>query len=201
MEKYPMLKLLIAVCLACLMVSCGGQEEPIPEETVPAVEETVPETEPEPEYLFESFFAAKKALFEMEELPGSLDLYEEDGINRFIAIKQEMNAVIGTDAFDQATAEKYYRRLERAKEDLKYKQGDIPRVYIKTSGGRGWIDWGYQPCDVVIVSAEDEKYKVTEGDAEISLRGNSTAGAPKQPFNIRFDDKVSVLGMDKGRRR
>ena len=31
-----MMKLLIAVCLAFFMVSCGVQEEPVPEETVPA---------------------------------------------------------------------------------------------------------------------------------------------------------------------
>lgn len=196
-----MLKFFVAVLLAFLMVSCGTETDALPEETVPAVEETAAETEPpEPEYLFESFFDAKKALFEAEELTGSLDLYEEDGINRFIALKQEMNDVLITDAFDQAMAEDYYVRLMKAKENLKYKQGDIPRVYIKTSGGHGWVGWGYEPCDIVIVSAEDEKYKVTEGDAEISLRGNSTAGAPKQPFNVRFDEKVSVLGMDKGRR-
>jgi len=195
-----MFKLFIAMLLAVLMVSCGAEPETVPEETQ-AAEETAAETEaPEPEYLFESFFDAKKALFEAEELAGQTDLYEEEGIQRFIAIKQEMNSILGTDAFDQAMAEKYYVRLTEAKKHLKYKQGDIPRVYIKTSGGQGWVDWDYRDCDIVIVSAEDEKYKVTEGSAEISLRGNSTAGAPKQPFNIRFEDKVSVLGMDKGRR-
>jgi len=195
-----MFKLFIAMLLAVLMVSCGAEPETVPEETQ-AAEETAAETEaPEPEYLFESFFDAKKALFEAEELGGQTDLYEEEGIQRFIAIKQEMNSILGTDAFDQAMAEKYYVRLTEAKKHLKYKQGDIPRVYIKTSGGQGWVDWDYRDCDIVIVSAEDEKYKVTEGSAEISLRGNSTAGAPKQPFNIRFEDKVSVLGMDKGRR-
>ena len=195
-----MFKLFVAMVLSLLMVSCGTEADVLPEETQ-AQEEAVPETEaPEPDYLFESFFEAKKALFEVEELEGDLDLYEKEGIDRFIAIKQEMNAVLGSDAFDQAMAEDFYVRLTEAKKDLKYIQGDIPRVYIKTRGGQGWVDWSYQPCDIVIVSAEDEKYKVTEGNAEISLRGNSTAGAPKQPFNIRFADKVSVLGMDKGRR-
>ncbi|MBO4931475.1 MAG: hypothetical protein J6I42_04760, partial [Clostridia bacterium] len=100
-----MLKFFVAVLLSFLMVSCGTETDALPEETVPAVEETAAETEPpEPEYLFESFFDAKKALFEAEELTGSLDLYEEDGINRFIALKQEMNDVLITDAFDQAMA-------------------------------------------------------------------------------------------------
>jgi len=193
-----MYKILIAVFLTFLMVSCGTTAEP---EETQLPEETAAETEaPEPEYLFESFFDAKKALFEAEELEGDLDLYEEEDLNRFIAIKQEMNAVIGSDAFDQAAAEDYYVRLTKAKENLRFKQGDIPRVYIKTSGGQGWVDWEYRPCDIVVVSAKDEKYKVTVDSAEISLRGNSTAGAPKQPFNVRFEDKVSILGMDKGRR-
>lgn len=193
-----MIKIFIAAVLMFLMVSCGTTAEP---EETPIPEETVAETEAaEPEFLFESFFEAKKALFEAEELEGDLELYDEEGLNRFIEIKQEMNAVIGSDLFDQTVAEDYYVRLLEAKENLKFKQGDIPRVYIKTSGGNGWVDWGYKPCDIVIVSAEDEKYKVTMDSAEISLRGNSTAGAPKQPFNVRFEDKVSVLGMDKGRR-
>ena len=195
-----MFKLFVAMVLSLLMVSCGTEADVLPEETQ-VQEETVPETEaPEPDYLFESFFEAKKALFEVEELKGDLDLYEKEGIDRFIAIKQEMNAVLGSDAFDQAMAEDFYVRLLEAQQALTYTLGDIPRVYIKTRGGHGWVDWSYQPCDIVIVSAEDEKYKVTEGNAEISLRGNSTSGAPKQPFNIRFADKVSVLGMDKGRR-
>lgn len=195
-----MIKLFIAMMLAVLMVSCGSETAAEPEETQIA-EEMPAETEPaEPEYLFESFFEAKKALFEMEELNGNLELYDEEGLDRFIAIKKQMNAVIGTDAFDQAMAEDYYVRLKNAKANLKYMQGDIPRVYITTGAGHGWVDWEYRDCDIVIVSAQDEKYKVTEGNAEISLRGNSTAGAPKQPFNIRFADKVSVLGMDKGRR-
>ena len=195
-----MIKLFIAMMLAVLMVSCGSEQAAEPEETQIA-EEMPAETEPaEPEYLFESFFEAKKALFEMEELPVDQDLYDEESLDRFIAIKKQLNAIVGTDAFDQKTAEEYYLRLKAAKEKLEIQRGDIPRVYITTSAGQGWVDWTYRACDIVIVSAKDEKYKVTEGDAEISLRGNSTAGAPKQPFNIRFEDKVSVLGMDKGRR-
>ena len=196
-----MLKIFIAMMLAVLMVSCGTETAAEPEETQTTAEEAIVETEPaEPEYLFESFFEAKKALFEMEELPGDQDLYEEESIEHFIAIKKQLNAIVGTDEFDQKTAEEYYLRLKAAKEKLEIQRGDIPRVYITTSGGQGWVVWTYRDCDIVIVSAKDEKYKVTEGDAEISLRGNSTSGAPKQPFNIRFDDKVSVLGMDKGRR-
>ena len=107
-----MIKLFIAMMLAVLMVSCGSETAAEPEE-IQITEEMPAETEPaEPEFLFESFFEAKKALFEVEELNGNLELYDEEGLDRFIAIKKQMNAVIGTDAFDQAMAEDYYVRLK-----------------------------------------------------------------------------------------
>lgn len=192
-----MFKIFVAAAMIFLMVSCGTSEE-ITEVSPP--EETIVSAESETDLIFEDLYEAKKALFEVEELHGNLELYEKEGLENFINIRREMNAAIGSSSFDQVTAESYYVRLLEAKEALRYMQGDTPRVYIKTSGGNGWIDWGYRACDVVIVSAKDEKYKVTEGNAEISLRGNSTSSAPKQPFNLRFSDKVSVLGMDKGRR-
>ncbi len=194
-------KLFLAFLLSFLLVSCGGVTEDVPEETTS--EETVSvseETSPEPEYIFDSLFDAKRALFEAEELDCPIRLYEEEGLEEFKALKAEMNAAIVRDDFDQATAEDFYVRMIEAKEKLRVQQGDIPRVYITTNSGQGWVGWGYEPCDITIVSAEDEKYKVLSDNAEISLRGNSTASAPKQPFNVRFADKVSVLGMDKGRR-
>lgn len=191
-----MYKMLIAAFLAFLLVSCGTAE---PEETLPPVE-TEAETGAEPEYMFESLFDAKRALFEAEELDCAISLYQEAGLQAFLELKREMNAAIVSDSFDQKMAEDYYVRLTRAKERLRLVQGDIPRVYITTSSGSGWVGWGYEACSVAIVSAEDEKYKVLTSDAEVSLRGNSTAGAPKQPFNLRFPEKESVLGMDKGRR-
>ena len=196
-----MMKLLIAVCLAFLMVSCGTTSDAEPEETQ-TVEETVPAPEPdaEPEYLFDSLFDAKRALFDAEELDCAISLYEEEGMDAFLALKQEMNAALVSPDFDQAMAENYYVRLTKLKEKLRVKQGDTPRVYITTKAGHGWVGWNYEGCSVVIVSAEDEKYKVLTSDAEVSLRGNSTAGAAKQPFNLRFPEKESVLGMDKGRR-
>lgn len=193
-----MYKILITALLAFLFVSCGVSDGNVPEET--AAETEIAETEAGPDYLFENLFEAKRALFDAEELSCPVSLYEEEGMEEFLELKKEMNAAIVSDGFDQAMAEDYYVRLTEAKEKLRVRQGDIPRVYITTNSGNGWVGWGYESCDIVIVSAADEKYKITSSEAEISLRGNSTSGAPKQPFNVRFEDKVSVLGMDKGRR-
>lgn len=201
-----MYRFLVLIAMLFTLVSCNGvansPDAPQTEDgTVISAEESDTDTDSAPEeFIFESFYEAKKALFNVEELVGNTELYEEEALNEFIEIRREMNTAVGKNDFDQAKAEYYYTLLSEAKSNLKYKQGDIPRVYIKTQGGNGTVDWGYRSCDVVIVSAADEKYKVTEGEAEISLRGNSTSSAPKQPFNIRFSEKVSVLGMDKGKR-
>lgn len=198
-------KFLTAISLALLMVSCSGAAIPVDNAETADAAETVEttsgdEAETTHEYIFDSLFDAKKAMFEAEELPLAINMYEEEDIEEFRALKQELNDVIASGRLTQEIAEEYYLKFTEAKEkDLRVKQGDIPRVYINTYG-QG-ITWGYSSCDVVIVSGNTEKYKVTiEDGAMISVRGNSTASAPKTPFNLRFPEKISLLGMDKGRK-
>lgn len=41
---------------------------------------------------------------------------------------------------------------------------------------------------------------ITDGECNIKVRGNTTAGATKKPWNIKLSGKKSVLGMDKGKK-
>lgn len=192
--KFP-----IALFLALIMISsCSGAVTP--DETAENEADASEEAETTHEYIFDSLFDAKKAMFNAEELPLSINMYEEEDIAEFRALKQELNDIIAGGGLTQEIAEEYYLKFTEAKEkDLRVKQGDIARVYINTSGMG--IGWGYSPCDVVIVSANTDKYKVTiEDGSMISVRGNSTASSPKTPFNLRFPEKVSLLGMDKGKK-
>lgn len=51
----------------------------------------------------------------------------------------------------------------------------------------------------VSMSSCDEKYAFDSLGAEVHVRGNSTAGAPKKPYALKFDEKQSVLGLNDGK--
>ena len=78
---------------------------------------------------------------------------------------------------------------------------DIPQVYIYTDKS---ISKDYHVNPDVTVSIVDKKggtYKdITDGECNIKVRGNTTAGAAKKPWNIKLSGKKSVLGMDKGKK-
>lgn len=85
--------------------------------------------------------------------------------------------------------------------DAKGTYTDIPQVYIYTTGN---ISTEYhQKADVTVsvVDKDGGEYKdIYDNACNIKIRGNTTAGAPKKPWNIKFSSKKSVLGMDKGKK-
>ncbi|MBE6725927.1 MAG: hypothetical protein E7576_12205 [Ruminococcaceae bacterium] len=198
----------ILLSLLLLLPSCAGKtpsESPPDDPDTEAVESSESETEEpaepeteEPAPLFEDYHSARRALIRLEDLDLPLKYYTAESFEQFRAVRDEVMGQLNTLGEDQRRAEELYKQLKTARDALEFVRGDTPRVYIITSGGVGW---GYSPCSVVVVSAEGEKYKVVSDDsAEISLRGNSTSGASKSPYNIRFSERVSLLGMDRGRK-
>ena len=198
------MKRILAILLALLFLlpACSKEQsaEPAPPEESVGEGEELPETE-EPEPLppiFEDYYTARRALLNLEDLDLPLKYYTPESFDHFKAVRDEIMGQLNTTGEDQARVEEMYRELKAARDGLEYARGDTPRVYIIKDGGVGW---GYSPCSVIVVSAESEKYKaVTDQSAEITLRGNSTSGAEKAPYNIRFSERVSLLGMDRGRK-
>ena len=97
---------------------------------------------------------------------------------------------------------------------------DIPQVYIKASNisnsyhdkadvsvtivdqdggskGLGCTDNDGSHKDSAQVSAYAD---IVDAKCNIKIRGNSSAGQPKKPWNIKFSSKQGVLGMDKGKK-
>ena len=85
--------------------------------------------------------------------------------------------------------------------DTKGTYTDVPQVYIYTTGN---VSTEYhQKADVTVsvVDKDGGTYKdICDNACNIKIRGNTTAGAPKKPWNIKFSSKKSVLGMDKGKK-
>ena len=193
--------LLLAVILLPL-ASCGyGPDEPADGPGTESAETDPPETEPPvpEEPLFPDLFEAKRAVLRLEDLDLPMKLYTEESYARFQTTRDKVTEDLRKEDLTLEEAEKLYKRLSAARDLLKVVRGDTPRVYIYKEDDVHHSY--YTPCTCVVVSAADEKYKaVSDTNCEISYRGNSTSGGDKPPYNIRFSEQVSLLGMDRGRK-
>ncbi len=79
----------------------------------------------------------------------------------------------------------------------------IPSVYIQTeSGSLNAIHANKEYKEAgVITTVEDGAVSLNAVELkQIKGRGNATWGAPKKPYNIKFDKKTSLLGMPKAKK-
>ena len=77
---------------------------------------------------------------------------------------------------------------------------DIYRVNITTQNNEFPVDKeNYVDGSLNISEQDSSKILHEEMDMRIKLRGNSTLGADKKPFKIKFDSKQSLFGLDKAK--
>jgi hypothetical protein len=76
----------------------------------------------------------------------------------------------------------------------------IPRVFIKTENNDRVHKSAYYPCELIVYDPSGRYDMISEPKGEIKIRGNSTSGGAKAPYNIRFSDKENVLGMGKAKK-
>lgn len=79
---------------------------------------------------------------------------------------------------------------------LDYATYELPIVRLDTgdvqiSSGDTYVDVSFD-----LINTEDEVHDAGGG---IRLRGNSTQGYPKKPYRIKFNQKVSLFGLDKAK--
>lgn len=74
----------------------------------------------------------------------------------------------------------------------------LPRIDIITEGGQGIESKDVYVNAAISVSDCDEAYVLSDCAAQIRVRGNSTATAPKKPYRIKFVTKQSMLGLNDG---
>ena len=73
---------------------------------------------------------------------------------------------------------------------------EMPRIDINTEGGVDITSKDYYVRAQISVSRCDDKYIRTNLEGGIRARGNSTFGAPKKPYRIKFDKKQNLLGLN-----
>lgn len=78
-------------------------------------------------------------------------------------------------------------------------RNDVPEVFIRTSGGIRHD--AYVKCSVRVVDGKAGHYAtVFDDNSKVKIRGNSTSGGAKKPYNIKFSSKTDVLGMGKNKK-
>ncbi len=75
----------------------------------------------------------------------------------------------------------------------------MPRLDIVTEGGADVTSKDYYVRASVTLSECHESYAFADVAANIRVRGNSTAAAPKKPYRLKFDTKQEMLGLSGGR--
>ena len=87
-------------------------------------------------------------------------------------------------------------------EDTAVDYNDIPQIYISTGGkdisGTYFAKQPGGKADVGITIVDNKgTYKdVVDTASDIKIRGNSTAGAEKKPYNFKLNKKQELLGMN-----
>ena len=71
----------------------------------------------------------------------------------------------------------------------------FPVLYIESDTDYYDIQRDYVTVDFALTGKDYKDSQLYDGEAEIKLRGNSTAGLNKRPFKVKLNKKTDVFGM------
>lgn len=94
---------------------------------------------------------------------------------------------------------RYFRIMILSASSLPYQLEEVTVSNVKPDRATA-LTKEYKDANVVIVDREGGKYADIIESVKIKVRGNSTANTVKNPYNIKFEKKMKILGM-KGTRK
>ncbi|MBQ8369688.1 MAG: CotH kinase family protein [Clostridia bacterium] len=100
---------------------------------------------------------------------------------------------------DTTVRARYMRMRMLTASSMPYQLEEIG-AYLQKPEKAASIGTTYREAEVVIVDREGGKYPVISETVQVKVRGNSTANTVKNPYNIKFENKKTILGM-KGTRK
>lgn len=187
--------LIFLLLFSVLMFSCTGGTADI-SGTDTAVSDTVSAPE------FASASEAKRALVALADGDFYKSMYTETWYTEYRNIISDVNSLVISPPDDEETCisacQELYARLSLHIQNAEYLRRDVPAVYIFTPYTIGREE--YVNATVRIIDSADGEYGDMSGEITIRVRGNSTSVADKKPYNIKFAEKTSVLGMTEGRK-
>ncbi len=182
------IKRLLPVFLIFLLFSCSQtgiivNNEPASDENAESVNDGA------------SFFEQTQVLAALMELPYPISYYDAGSVEAYKNIINEITAAFPSLKTTNAL-NSYIKRLLDIINSMGLALGDVPRVYVLTDSE---ISDDYARAEIMIVDVQGKEYSKGTA-ASIKLRGNSTRGADKKPYTIKFEDGVSLLGMERSKK-
>ena len=102
-------------------------------------------------------------------------------------------------ALTQEQVDETVQSIQNALPELEYNPYDVPVVYLETS--KGLNKYTYTDANVIVTYTDEQgSHVISDYDATLKTRGNSTNNAIKYPFNIKFSKDVDLLGMGAGKK-
>lgn len=124
----------------------------------------------------------------------------------YLSVKELAGIANGKHTLSVASFDVNGNELSRVSKDFSISDSvgtytEIPQVYIYSSTAINRDYHSSNDVSVTIVDKDGGKNKdLVDSECNIKIRGNSTAGASKKPWNIKLSGKQKVLGMDKGKK-
>ncbi|MBO5212180.1 MAG: leucine-rich repeat protein [Clostridia bacterium] len=102
-------------------------------------------------------------------------------------------------ALTQEQVDETAKSIQEALPKLQYKEYSVPVVYLETS--KGLNKSSYTDANVIVTYSDEQgDHVISDYEARLKTRGNSTNNATKYPFNIKFSKDVDLLGMGAGKK-
>ena len=76
--------------------------------------------------------------------------------------------------------------------------GVLPQVYLTTEETISRRE--YVTCSITVHDPSGVYSDVYDGESTVKIRGNSTSVGKKAPYNIKFSEKVDLLGLGRGKK-
>ena len=134
----------------------------------------------------------------LQSIPSDYDKYlSYDGIVALDELMEEIEA--NRDSMSDSQADTYYEELKALVDAPDYTYDDIDAIYLDYT--QAPVKNGdYVSASIAVVDVDQGLTSIlTEPNGQCKIRGNTTADFPKTPYNIKFTEKQSVLGMEAGK--
>lgn len=124
-------------------------------------------------------------------------ILSEEGAKEVSSLIGEIQSKGGS--MTSAQASSYYESLKEITESPKYVFGDIDAIYLNYPVAPV-KNGDYVSASIAVVDVDRGLSATLEDkNAQCKVRGNTTADFAKTPYNIKFSQKQSVLGMEAGK--
>ena len=122
--------------------------------------------------------------------------YTQESYNTLKTILSNYNS-----ALSQETVDQNVEALLQAIKTAKYAVTDVPVVFIETVPD---IQNDFYSDTRIIVASLDEngapKIDVVDYNGQVKIRGRSSSGHTKKPYNIKFSSSIDLFGMGSGKK-